>query len=822
VQRGAGIPCYALYETVCSGSFSMHGTNPRIVDVRSPRRVLARLQLIALLVAAFVAAPWLAAQLCARSPRTAPAGDIVGSVVDSSSAQPLASAEVSLRRGTSIVARTTTDAFGHFVFHNMPSGPYSVTVQSVGFSIAKRTVNVPPSGNAQVAFHLNSVPFNIAAVEVTAAAAPVAVDTRTGDQTYTQEKAVVAPTATTSQILQQSIAGAVRAPTGEVHIRGQHAEYTYYVDGVPVPPGISGSLNELFDPSIVNRIDFKTGAWDAEFGNKNTAIVDVTTRIPAGGFHVNASTYGGSFATNGQSLAMSTNSGHWGVFLSGARQASDMRLEPVIIDTHTNEPINFHNHGEDLFGFGKVQYTPSQNDVMILDANLSRTRLGIPFDSTGGTSLDDHQTDINAFVNLGWRHSFGSAAEFASAASELFTGAFFRHGSLNYEPGPSDDPQFVFFPDTLTPYNLTEDRNFNTVGGKIDYTHRFSHDFEFKLGTLASKTFGHEDFVTVDANGRQGPASNSDLKGSDVGVYAQTAISPAEMIELRAGVRYDSHVAPFAGNQHQLSPRVKLSFFPAPSTTIYFYYGRLFVPTNVEDLRAITSVAQEGVTTQPTLPERDHFFEVGITHRFPYGIATKFSGYRKLSHPGIDDNTVPGSQIVTSVNIDSVWVNGLEGVLEFRPDAPFSGFLNAALSHAYGVGPITGGFFPTDTPEGTFDLDHDQRLSITGGLSYALSRFNVSATGIYGSGLTNGVDPADCGCAYGTGLFDFNKGIKVDPNFIVNANAGFMITSGRGVIRPQVFVDNLFNKHYLLKGAFFSGPVAGRPRSIQVRVNIQY
>src|ERR1017187_7721540 len=64
-------------------------------------------------------------------------------------------------------------------------------------------------------------------------------------------------------------AGAVRAPTGEVHIGGQHAEYTYYVDGVPVPSGVSGSLNELFDPAIVNTINFKTGGWDAEYGNKN-------------------------------------------------------------------------------------------------------------------------------------------------------------------------------------------------------------------------------------------------------------------------------------------------------------------------------------------------------------------------------------------------------------------------------------------------------------------------------------------------------------------------------------------------------------------------
>ena len=88
-------------------------------------------------------------------------------------------------------------------------------------------------------------------------------------------------------------------------------------------------------------------------------------------------------------------------------------------------------------------------------------------------------------------------------------------------------------------------------------------------------------------------------------------------------MRFDNHNAPFAGNQHQVSPRVKLSFFPNPANTFWVYYGRLFVPTNVEDLRAITSVADSGVVTAPTLPERDNFYEVGYVHRFPFGVVTK-------------------------------------------------------------------------------------------------------------------------------------------------------------------------------------------------------
>jgi hypothetical protein len=743
-------------------------------------------------------------------------GDITGTVVDSATAKPLAGGEVRISRGSAIVATTTTDAFGRFVVHNLPAGTYVVEIRYLGYGPASREVTVAATGaESPLAVRLAPIPVSLEAVEVRAAV-PLSLDTRTGNQIFKQNDYHGAPTNTTSQILQQSIAGAARAPTGEVHIRGQHAEYTYYVDGVPVPAGISGSLNELFDPEVVNQIDFQTGGWDAEYGNKNAAIVNVNTRIPAGGFHLDASNYNGSFTSNGQSVNLSTNSGKFGYFLSGARQVTDMRQEPVVFDTLANRAVNFHNHGEDIFGFGKIQYVPTDRDVVNLDISRSRTRFAVPFDSSAGL-IDDHQQDVNGFVNLGWRHRFGGGAGLTSrSASELFAGGFFRDGTLAYTPGAGDEPSFIFYPDTTTPYNLTEDRNFHTVGVKLDYLFRPHHGLEFKLGTLASTTRGHEDFETVDSAGNPGPASISDLSGSDVGVYAQTAIAPSDHWELRLGARYDNHNAPFAGNQHQLSPRVKLSFFPDPANSFWVYYGRLFVPTNVEDLRAITSVADSGVVADPTLPERDHFFEVGYVHRFPFGVVTKLSGYYKRSSPGIDDNTVPGSAIVTSVNIEQVRVTGIEAVVEVRPRGPVSGYLNLAVNHAYGFGAITGGFFPSEAPAGDFDLDHDQRVSAVGNVVYSQHGLYVSATGIYGTGLTNGNEDAE----FKTGLFDFNSDGHVDPNFIINLSAGYTLALGSVVLRPQLYVDNLLDKKYLLKGAFFSGASVGRPRGVQFRVNV--
>ena len=753
--------------------------------------------------------------------------DITGVVTDSASGQPLPSAEVSIMRGTEVIANASTDAFGRYTTHNIAQGTYTVTARFIGFGPRSKTITIGDSNaDIRVDFALTAVAINLQGVTVNASV-PLAVDTRTGDQRFKQDQYHGAPTNTTSQILQQSIAGAARAPTGEVHIRGQHAEYTYYVDGVPVPAGISGSLNELFEPSVVNEIDFITGGWDAEYGNKNAAVVNITTRIPAGGLHYQASGFAGNYNTYGQGLSASTNAGKLGYFFSGSHQTTDMRREPVILDPITNEVQNFHNHGDDWYGFGKIQYTPGVNDVVNLEGNLSQTKFQVPFDTTGNVQFDDRQRDVNSFVNLGWRHQFagpeytgGGSAANTAAVPELFIGLFYRHGGLRYTPGVNDAPQFIFFPDTLTPYNIQENRNFNTLGVKADYSIHPARELEFKFGTLSSLTRGHEDFSTIDASGNPGPASNSSLKGWDAGTYAQVAYSPIEQFEIRTGLRYDAHNAPFAGTQSQWSPRVRLNFFPNSANTVYLYYGRLFLPTNVEDLRAVTSVAQGGVATAPTLPERDNFYEAGYVHRFPFGLVSKFAAYRKESSPGIDDNTVPGSAIVTSVNLAKATITGIETVQEIRPPGPFSAYLNIALNHAYGRGPITGGFFPTDEPQGFFDLDHDQRLSALGSATYSLRQTYLSLTGVYGSGLTNGVDPANCNCSYGTGLFDFNTGIKVKPSFILNGSTGFSFAFGRALVRPEFYIDNIFDKKYLLKGAFFSGASVGRPRQFQIRLNI--
>lgn len=297
-------------------------------------------------------------------------------------------------------------------------------------------------------------------------------------------------------------------------------------------------------------------------------------------------------------------------------------------------------------------------------------------------------------------------------------------------------------------------------------------------------------------------------------------MSSIDKFELHLGIRYDGHKAPFASNQTQVSPRVRLNYLPTAADNFYVYYGKQCLPTNVEDLYALTGLAQGGTPggAVPTLPERDNFYEAGYLHRFPIGVVAKISGYHKDSKPGIDDATIGNSRVLTSVNISQVHVTGIESVIEVRPAGPFSGYVNLALNHAWGEAPITGGFFPPDSGGGRFDLDHDQRLSGTASATYSPGAFYLSATEIYGSGLTNSGSPDSA--TYSTGLFSFNRDIHVKPYGLTSLSAGYSFNFGRSVVRPEFYIDNLFDKQYALKGAFFSPALYGRPRTYQLRVRI--
>ena len=750
-------------------------------------------------------------------------------VYDRTNAIPLELARVGLYRGSTLIHGKVTNAEGRAEFTEITPGKYRMVVRSVGYSPFEDTAVLIDKEHT-----FDSVTLTETESEVTVSGSREPeisnVEPLASNQVFESQNYHAAPSARMTTLVSDNVLGAVRAPTGEVHIRGQHGEFTYFIDGAPIPLGVFGGLNEVVDPKVIDQATFMTGGFPAEYGGQIAAVVDIQNRVPSGNFHLDASTYGGSYLpnatkadviqpdhllnSNGQSLSMSDHIGKFGWFISGSREETDRRIDPPV-------PTIFHDHGFDYFLYGKADYLLSDKDFLTLNLNYGVTNTLVPFDSieVGGTynppeAEDDQQYTTNSFQTLTYNRALSTESDHES---NLMAVVYAREGSLVYTPGDIDEPTI----DTVkgSADVISEDRTFTTLGVRTKYDNRLSHSFMYATGFNFSSTMGQANFGPIDSvfgvqyGSIHGPHTIANFNGSDFGAFVESEIHPEEWTQIDLGLRYDQHIAPDVPIQTQFSPRIKWNFLFGETDNAYLYYGRMFMPTNIE---GIGQLAQNlGSSGGGTLPERDNFYEAVYTHSFDFGLHSKIAYFKKDASPGLDDETIGSSAIKTPINIENVHTQGLELGLSYNSTSPFSGYLNTSLIHAYGSGPISGGFLSTQSFGTATDLDHDQRLSIVGSLNYQPNDWFANATAIYGSGLTNG-NPS--GLPYGTSLFDFNQFAHVTPSWIVNASVGHTFHMTGYTMIVSLYVGNIFDNEHLLKGAYFSAASWEEPRNAILKV----
>ncbi|MFZ0454985.1 MAG: TonB-dependent receptor [Ignavibacteriaceae bacterium] len=742
-------------------------------------------------------------------------------VVDSTQNTPLAFVVLILKKEGKFVNVKETDHFGIASFDDIEKGNYNLTAQLVGY----KPYSIPVIIDNEHDYLKILLPQNIIGLQevvVTGERAPHIssfIDLKTGNKTLELQTFHPAPDARMTTVIQENLAGAVRAPTGEVHIRGQHGEYTYMIDGIPIPLGVFGGLNEVVDPGVIKNINFYTGGFPAEYG-QSAAIIDIRNQVPPGKFHLSLSSYAGSYLTstdenlgpkvgtfkslnsNGQRISFSNHIGAFGYFFSGARQETDRR-----IDQPVKQLLN--DHGFDYFLYGKMDYFFSDKDYITTNLNYSKTQTQIPFDSAEGINFDT-QSSYNSFQTLSYYHIFSTETD---KSSDLFAGFYVREGGLTFGTSPYDQTKQYIGTDTSTAYTVNQNRNFISYGTRFKYSRELTHYFSFNTGFNLSVTNGEENFQFKNTIGN-GPSNNSKFTGSDFSLFGQTNIHPFEWTRIEAGLRYDQHIAPVVNLQAQISPRFKISFFPNDFMTIYLSYDHLFIPTNIEGLSSIAAVI--GETARAAFPEKDNLYEAGVTHNFLNGFTGKLDFFYKDSSPGLDDETLGSSTIRVNVNINKVKVSGIEfGLTYSNPESPLSGYINSSVIHAYGNGPVSGGFLPPDSSTVPFDLDHDERLSAVIGLNYQPYNWFINLVGIYGSGLANGNDSYN----FKTGLFDFNQGAHTTPYWIFNLSGGYKFyLSDNHTLEPSIYITNLFDHAHLIKGAFFSGASFEERRNVTFKI----
>ncbi len=771
--------------------------------------------------------------------------DFTITINDANEKIPIGLARVVLQRGNKIIAQNPTNMVGQVLFRNIQPGDYRLVAWFVGYEVYTDSVQIDQV-HTSLTINLQPAGSQVQGVEVVGQRelGVSNIDMMTGNQTFESETYHPPPTNQMTTLIQQNLTGAARAPTGEVHIRGQHGEFTYYIDGIPVPLGVFGDYNELFDPKVIDRATFITGGFPAEYGGQMSAIIDLNNRVPTGSFHLDASTYVGSYLvlngtkpfspgtavasgassaisgdtlggrvgpfralnSDGEALSISDHVGNLGYYVSGSRQETDRRIDTPV-------PNLYHDHGFDYFLYGKFDYILSDIDYITANLSFGRTSTQVPYDPTVEITSDVQET-TNSLQSVSYFRALNAQTD---QEENYFIGGYAREGGLTYTPGDIDPPNFQFAGDS-TNYNLFEDRSFTTLGIRSTFDDRLSHQFMVKVGLNISNTNGAENFTSRVSLQNPGPSILTNFTGSDFGIFAETEWHPFDWTSFDLGVRYDQHIAPVVPLQRQVSPRIRWNFLIDENSSAYLYYGRLFMPTNIEALRAVAQYVSNAVT--PTFPERDSYYEAVYTHSFPFNLRLKTAAFFKDASPFTDDAQIGNTAIKTPFNIASVKTSGIECSLSYSdPTTPFSGHLNSSIIHAIGSGPLTGGFLPPSTDGTATDLDHDQRLSIVAGVNYQPRDWFVNPEATYGSGLSNG-HPENIS-VYKTGLFDFNQAAHTTPYWIFNMSAGHTFhLEGGSTFETSIYVTNLLDHIHLIKGAYTTGASWEEPRNVVFKLAV--
>src|SRR4051794_27850869 len=88
--------------------------------------------------------------------------------------------------------------------------------------------------------------------------------------------------------------GVVQDSYGTIHVRNEHANLQYRLNGVIIPESISG-FGTTFDPKIASSIQLITGTLPAQYGYRTAGVINFKTESGLLGDGGEVGVYGGSF-----------------------------------------------------------------------------------------------------------------------------------------------------------------------------------------------------------------------------------------------------------------------------------------------------------------------------------------------------------------------------------------------------------------------------------------------------------------------------------------------------------------------------------------------
>jgi hypothetical protein len=411
------------------------------------------------------------------------AGTLAGVVKDPSGAV-VANAVVTIDDPVSGYKRTTNSGTaGDFAFANVPFNPYHLTIMASGFANFTQDVDVRSAVPVALAIALK-IGTTSATVTVTENAADileVEPTTHTDvDRGLFDTLPLESQSSSLSSLVTLATPGIAADSNGLFHGLGDHASNSFSLDGQPITDQQSKVFSNQIPEDAVQSLEVIEGAPPAEYGDKTSVIINVTTRSGLGQTtpHGDVTTSLGTFGTTTGGFDVGFGGKKWGDFISANGMNTSRFLDGPELGV-------MHDHGNEENLFDRVDYKLSAADTLSLNLFYTRSWFQTPnsYDAqnaTAWTGLDggaicqpvctggigpnglpvgptDQRSQINTYnIAPTWSRVIGTNAV-------LTLGAFLRQDQYVYTP--SSNPFADLQPD-LQLQTVGQNRRLTNVGGR--------------------------------------------------------------------------------------------------------------------------------------------------------------------------------------------------------------------------------------------------------------------------------------------------------------------------------------------------------------------
>jgi outer membrane receptor protein involved in Fe transport len=553
----------------------------------------------------------------------------------------------------------------------------------------------------------------------------------------------------------------------QTHVRQDHANQQFRIDGIPIPDTVSGSFADIVPPRAWERADIILGGMEAQYGNKTALLVDITSKSGTKPGFGSVQVFGGSNETLNPSFEYGGTVGEkFRYYALNSFITTNRGLEPPTLGY-----TNYNNQSEknNTYLRGDFQHDNRNNFSWIYLNSIAKYQIPtIPnlaantdvltllqaqdptFNPVASQSVNQYQKENNQYSQLVWRHDLDAVKFFS-------LGLYFRRGEADFHT-PSFDA-LAYAPNVNSAQTANQKRAAYTGGGRLDHTWILNSQHLVKTGFQINYTNANNQaqIFAFDNSGGAPTGPVLSLQSSNRNIqwreefWLQDQWSPNDQWTFNLGVRGD--IIQGFYQEGQVSPRLGATYKYNQSNVFHAYYGRLFTPPNVEQI-AFVNLNTQNTTAAPDDPtgfnpraERSHYFEVGSYHAVSRYATLELTAYYKLDHYMSDAGQFGSTPMLNFFAFQNGWKRGIDGALKVQFTDKLTGRGNVAWGQCKGYGLQSGQYLldsrtiaDINSKGGVF-CDHSQLMTSSAVVTYRiLERTNVTGQMLYGYGLRTSAD----------------------------------------------------------------------------------